>query len=267
MKKIVFGIIAVLGIAYIQPAQAQSPKSLVIIDSYFDSKVNAPNIKCITLQNIACTDVVIGTNSSVSHEFNHGNAMAEVAKRQSSSIPITLLRSTTPNKNSVSGVNAGNFIDALTWVSNNSSSVGAVSVSRFFTNPNGRCSPSSVNTASYGGISKADLKIRELIATLKSNGIPVFASTGNKRGSSIDYPACITDTVSVTTGSLDSSGTLQSGNAIDANTDYAGDSAVFSFTSAVFGLIPNTTSASTVAVASKYLISGFAPNKVVPVNP
>jgi hypothetical protein len=267
MKKIVFGIIAVLGIVYLQPAQAQSPKSLVIIDSYFDSKVSAPNIKCITLQNIACTDVVLGVNSSISHEFNHGNAMAEVAKRQSSSLSITLLRSTTPNKNSVSGVNAGNFIDALNWVNNNSSTIGAVSVSRFFSNPNGKCSPSSVNTSAHGGISRADLKIRELISTLKSKGILVFASTGNKRGSSIDYPACIADTVSVTTGSLDYNGTLQSANAMDANTDYAGDSSVYSFTSPVFGLIPNTTSSSTVAVASQYILSGISPTKVVRVTP
>lgn len=267
MKKIIFAIIAVLGVSYIQPAQAQNPKSLVIIDSYFDSKVNAPNIRCITLQNISCTDVVTGVNSSISHEFNHGNAMAEVAKRQSLSLPITLLRSTTPNRNSVSGVNAGNFIDALNWVNNNSSTIGAVSVSRFFSNPNGKCSPSSINTAAYGGISRADLKIRELITTLKSKGIPVFASTGNKRGSSIDYPACIADTVSVTTGSLDSSGTLQSANAMDANTDYAGDANIYSFTSPVFGLIPNTTSSSTVAVASQYLLSGLSLTKVVRVTP
>jgi hypothetical protein len=267
MKKIVFGIIAVLGIAYIQPAQAQSPKSLVIIDSYFDSKVNAPNIKCITLQNVVCTDVVVGVNSSISHEFNHGNAMAEVAKRQSSSLSIILLLSTTPNKNSVSGVNAGNFIDALNWVNNNSSTIGAVSVSRFFGNPNGRCAPSSINTAAHGGISKADLKIRQLITTLKAKGILVFASTGNKRGSKVDYPACIADTVSVTTGSLDSRGTLQSANAMDANTDYAGDASVYSFTSPVFGLIPNTTSSSTVAVASQYMLSGLSLTKVVRVTP
>jgi hypothetical protein len=267
MKKVVFGIIAVLGIFYVQPAQAQSPKSLVIIDSYFDSKVNAPNIKCITLQNVACTDVVTGVNLSLSHEFNHGNAMAEVAKRQSSTLSIILLRSVVPSKASVSAVNAGNFIDALTWVNNNSSNIGAVSVSRFFENPNKLCSPSSINTAPHGGVATADLKIRQLISALKSKGIPVFASTGNKRGANVSYPACITDTVSVTTGSLDSSGTLQSANAIDANTDYAGDSNIYSFTSPVFGLIANTTSSSTVAVASRYLISGFSPSKVVPVNP
>jgi hypothetical protein len=266
MKKIVFGIIAVLGIAYIQPAQAESAKSLVIIDSYFDSKVNAPNIKCITLQNIACTDVVTVTSTSISSEINHGNAMAEVAKKQSLSIPIILLRSTTPSKTSVSGVNAGNFIEALTWVNKNSSTVGAVSLSRFF-NGTRACSPASTNTAPYGGVSGADKTIRSLISTLKTKGIPVFVSTGNKRGTTIDYPACITDTVSVTTGSLDSNGTLQSGNAMDVNTDYAGDNNIYSFTSPVFGLIPNTTSSSTVAVASRYIISGFSPTKVVAVTP
>lgn len=266
MKKIVIGIIAVLGIVYLQPAQAQNPKSLVIIDSYFDSKVNAPNIKCITLQNVACTDIVIANSSSLSHEFNHGNAMAEVAKKQSSAISVILLRSGTASKNSVAGVNAGNFIDALNWVNNNSATVGAVSLSRFF-NGTRSCSPASVNTAPYGGVSGADKTIRTLISTLKTKGIPVFVSTGNKQGTTIDYPACITDTVSVTTGSLNASGVLQSLNAMDVNTDYAGDNSVYSFASPVFGLIPNTTSSSTVAVASQYMLSGFSLTKVVKVTP
>ena len=267
MKKIVFGIIAVLGLVYIQPAQAQNTKALVIIDSYFDSKVTSANVRCITLQNIACTDIVTGSHRSISHEFNHGNAMAEVAKRQSASVPVILLRSTTPSKTSVPAVNVGNFIDALTWVNNNSSNIGAVSVSRFFGNPNTVCSPSSINTAPHGGVAQADLKVRGLIATLKSKGIPVFASTGNTQGARVSYPACITDTVSVTTGSLSSTGALQSLNSMDANTDYAGDINIYNFTSPVFGLIPNTTSSSTAAVAVQYLLLGFAPTKVVPVTP
>lgn len=267
MKKIIFAIIAVLGVSYIQPAQAQSPKSLVIIDSYFDSKVTSSNVVCITLQNTPCTNVVTGVNRSISHEFNHGNAMAEVAKRQGSSLSIILLRSTVPSRASVSAVNVGNFIDALNWVNNNSANIGAVSVSRFFGNPNTACSPSSINTAAHGGVVQADLKVRALIATLKSKGIPVFASTGNTQGAAVSYPACITDTVSVTTGSLNSSGSLQSLNAMDANTDYAGDNSVYNFTSPVFGLIPNTTSSSTVAVASQYMLSGLSLTKVVKVTP
>lgn len=267
MKKIIFGIIAVLGITYLQPAYAQETKALVIIDSYFDSKVNAPNIRCITLQNIVCTNIVTATSTSISSEINHGNAMAEVAKKQSSTIPIVLLRSTTPSKTSVSAVNVGNFIEALRWVNNNSESVKAVSISRFFGDPKKQCSPNSVNTGSYGGPIQADLTVRSLIATLKAKGIPVFASTGNKRGTAIDYPACIPDTVSVTTGSLDSSGTLQSANAMDANTDYAGDANIYSFTSPIFVLIPNTTSSSTVAVASQYAILGSLPSRVVSIKP
>ena len=133
------------------------------------------------------------------------------------------------------------FIDALNWVNSNSSKVGAVSVSRYF-NGNKVCSPATTNTAAHGGVKGADATIRSLIANLKSKGIPVFVSTGNKPGTKIDYPACITDTVSVSTGELNSSGVLVSVNALDQNTDYVASSNLYSYQSSVFGLIAQTTS-------------------------
>lgn len=266
MKKVALAVAVVLGFVVIQPVQASNQKALVIVDSYFDSKVSAPNVKCITLTNTACTDVVTISNPSLSHPANHGNAMAEVAKKQNTSVPIILLVSAAVSSKSVAEVNAGNFIDALNWVNANSNTVGAVSVSRFF-NGNKECSPATTNTAPYGGVGKADQTIRSLIATLKSKNIPVFVSTGNKPGTKIDYPACITDTVSVSTGSLNSAGVLQSLNALDANTDYVADANISNFESVVFGRIPHTTSSATVAVATQYLVSGLSPTKVVRVNP
>lgn len=267
MKKVALAVAVILGLVVVQPVQASNQKSLVIIDSYFDSKVNAPNVKCITLTNTACTDVVTITSPSLSNSINHGNAMAEVAKKQSNSLPITLLRSAPSSARSVAEVNAGNFIDALNWVNNNSSAVGAVSVSRFFGHANGTCTPNSVNTAPHGGVARADATIRSLIATLKVKNIPVFVSTGNKQGTRIDYPACITDTVSVSTGSISLSGTLQSLNALDANTDYVADANLSNFESSVLGRIPHTTSSATVAVAAQYLLKGISATKVVTVNP
>jgi hypothetical protein len=266
MKKVALAVAVILGLVVVQPVQASNQKALVIIDSYFDSKVSAPNIKCITLTNTNCTNVVTVSNPSLSHAINHGNAMAEVAKKQSASVPIILLVSAAVSSNSVAEVNAGNFIDALNWVNANSNTVGAVSVSRFF-NGNKECSPATTNTAPYGGVGKADQTIRLLIATLKSKNIPVFVSTGNKPGTKIDYPACITDTVSVSTGSLSSAGVLQSLNALDANTDYVADANISNFESVVFGRIPHTTSSATVAVATQYLVNGVSPTKVVRVNP
>jgi hypothetical protein len=266
MKKVALAVAVVLGFVVVQPVQASDQKALVIIDSYFDSKVNAPNIKCVTIKNEVCKNIVTVSNSSLSHAINHGNAMAEVAKKQSASVPIILLVSAAVSSKSVAEVNAGNFIDALNWVNANSNTVGAVSVSRFF-NGNKACSPATTNTAPYGGVGKADQTIRSLIATLKSKNIPVFVSTGNKPGTKIDYPACITDTVSVSTGSLNSAGVLQSLNALDANTDYVADANLSNFESAVFGRIPHTTSSATVAVATQYLVNGASPTKVVRVNP
>jgi hypothetical protein len=52
-------------------------------------------------------------SSSMSDNTNHGNAMIAVAQKQNSNIKIIALRAaSTPS----SDVNAGNFIDALTWV-------------------------------------------------------------------------------------------------------------------------------------------------------
>jgi hypothetical protein len=267
MKKIAVGIIsAMLSVLALVPSEAATEKSLVIIDSYFDSRVYNENVSCITITNTKCTDVARVTTNMPSAEVNHGNAMAEVAKKQHPSLSVILLLSTTPSAKTVNPVNPGNFIDALNWVNANSSKVGAVSLSRYF-NGNKVCSPATTNTAAYGGVKGADATIRSLIATLKSKGIPVFVSTGNKPGTKIDYPACITDTVSVSTGELNSSGVLVSVNALDQNTDYVASSNLYSYTSSVFGLIPQTTSSATAAVAAQWLKAGSLSNKVVQVTP
>jgi len=266
MKKIAVGFIAVIfSTIFLMPSQATTPKALVIVDSYFDSKVYNANVTCVTLANVECTDVVKTTSSSLSNDINHGNAMAEVAKKQNQSLSIILLRATTPSSKTVNSVNAGNFIDALNWVNTNSSKVGAVSFSRYF-NGNKVCSPASTNTAPYGGVSGADRTIRTLISTLKAKGIPVFVSTGNKMGAKVDYPACILDTVSVGTGGRNTQGTIVSSNAFDSDTDYFASYDFSNYDSNVFGLIPQTTSSATAAVAAQWLTTGNLLDKVVSVK-
>jgi hypothetical protein len=266
MKKIAVGITAaIFSTMFLMPSEAATPKALVIIDSYFDSKVYGADVTCITLANTACTDVVTTKSASLSSDINHGNAMAEVAKKQNQSLSIILLRATTPSAKTVNPVNAGNFIDALNWVNTNSSRVGAVSLSRYF-NGTKACSPASINTALFGGVSGADKTIRTLISTLSSKGIPVFVSTGNKMGAKVDYPACITDTVSVSTGGKNSQGNIVSVNAFDNTTDYFASSDFSNYDSSVFGLIPQTTSSAAVAVAAQWLTIGNFTDKVVSVK-
>ena len=95
-------------------------------------------------------------------------------------------------------------------------------------------------------ISKTDPAIRASIVSLKAKGIPVFVSTGNDSNKKpVNYPACITDTISVSTFPV--------GN-YDANTDYFGvlPEGKFNYKSNLFGLIPQTTSSATIAVATQW---------------
>jgi hypothetical protein len=266
MKKIV-ALVAVL-FSVIVPVQASgaNPKALVIIDSYFDSRAINGNATCTTLIDTPCLDIVTQIPTLVSSDINHGDAMVEVAKRQSSTLPIIALRVGTASKNSVTAVNAGNFIDALRWVDKNSSKVGAVSISRYF-NGSTVCSPASTNTATYGGVTGADATIKSLISTLKSKGIQVFASTGNTRGTKIDYPACILDTTSVSVGATNNAGVIISNYAADSNTDLFADMNIYSYKSTVFGLVAQTTSSATAAVAATWLVKSGTTTKVVPVLP
>jgi hypothetical protein len=265
MKKIVALVAVLFSVVVPVQSQAADEKSLVIIDSYFDSRAVGANIVCAPT--IDCSKTA-KPSTSVSDTTNHGNAMIEIAKKQSSTIKIIALRSaSTPT----SDVNAGNFIEALKWVNSNASTVGAVSFSRFF-NGTKTCSPHSANTANYGGVVEADTKIRSLISELKSKGIPVFIATGNKgKTAPVDYPACITDSASVTANNYTQATS-------DANTDYIGSlpSGVSNYIGTIIWNpstkinptgIPQTTSSATVATAAKWVITGGFVDKVVPVLP
>lgn len=270
MKKIV--VLAAMLFSIVVPVQSQAAdqKALVIIDSYFDSRITGTTIVCAPM--IDCSTTA-KSSTSVSDNANHGNAMVEVAKKQGVS-NIIALRSGVTNKMSQNGklstpngVSPGNFIDALIWVNNNSSTIGAVSFSRNL-NPNsgdGKCSPSATDSR-FGNVAATDAKIRSLISELNNKGIPIFVSTGNNKGKPVDYPACILETNSVSVGGINKNGVVVSSFQVDSNTDYLASSSVYSYKSTLFGLIPNTTSAGTVAVAAQY-ISGNQLNKIVTVLP
>jgi hypothetical protein len=263
MKKIAVGIVAIIGLALIQPTYAAEQKSLVIIDSYFDSRVVGGNVSCVTPQDTSCSYTAkLPLPTSLVNAVNHGSAMVEVAKKQNPNISIIGLYSAGPN----SPVNAGNFIEALRWVDRNSQKVSAVSFSGFF-NGTKACSPATTNTAAYGGVNQADQTIKSLISTLKAKQVPVFIATGNKRGTTIDYPACITDSVSVSTGEKNSSGKVVSGHSFNESTRYVASTEVVNYKSSVFGSIPQTTSSAAVAVATQWITQGQLTDMVVKVLP
>ena len=261
VKAVILLSLVASGLTLIQPVSASEQKSLVIIDSYFGSEVIKGNVSCITVHNLSClyTDP-IKPNSAQGSATNHGSVMIEVAKKQNPNIKIIAL-STADSKNFVDG---GLFIDALKWVDNNSNKVAAVSFSGFFNSSGKICTIASKNTAKHGGAVKSNEMLRNLVLTLKSKNIPVFAATGNKKGNKIDYPACINEVVSVTTGDRDNAGEVVSEWAMDQNTDYvAASDSVIPLPLSIFGSVPRVTSVATVAVATKWVTDGILTDRVV----
>jgi hypothetical protein len=258
MKKLIALVAVLFSVVVPVQSQAAETKALVVIDSYFDSRAVDSNVTCIVIvKNVPCTDEVKKFPTSMSDNLNHGNAMIAVAQRQNPSIKIIALRSASSPS---SDVNAGNFIEALTWVNNNSGLVSAISFSRYF-NGVKVCSPASINTAPYGGVAGANQKIVALVNQLKSKNIPVFASTGNKMGKPVDYPACLLEVDSVGVGSLNSAGKLVSVYQHNTNTDYFASATVSSYITKL-GIVPNTTSAGTVSVATHYSSGAVLPKVV-----
>jgi len=219
-------------------------KSLVIIDSYFDARVPNATIVCIAKDN--CVNVA-KPSKRVSDAVNHGTAMAEVASRNNADLPLILLRSANVNnKGAVSILNGNDFLAALKWVDANSSNVSAVSFSYGLSGNMRKPGECKLSPTGLVNIKIVDPAIRSTVASLKNKGIPVFVSTGNDSNRKpVAYPACITDTVSVSTFPV--------GNH-DANTDYFGvlPTGKFNYGSVLFGLIPQTTSSANVAVATQW---------------
>jgi hypothetical protein len=256
-----------------QPAPAAEPvateeikrvteKALVIVDSYFDlSKISGDVVSvCVARSGCELTPTPV---AGVSSAYNHGTAMAEVALKQNPNIKLVLVRAASVTKNvrtgvvSISTLNGNDFLKSLSYVSSRSD-VGAVSFS-YNLSGNKAC---SLSTTGGVNLRVVEPQIRSTISSLKANGVPVFSSTGNKAGAAVNYPACIADVNSVGVGDLNKMGNVASVFTFDTTTDYFATGSVSNYKSNIFGLIPNTTSAGNVAVATKYL-SGTLDNKFV----
>jgi hypothetical protein len=263
MKKIV-ALVAVL-FSVVVPIQAHGAdsKALVIIDSYFDSKVTNSNVSCIVVAtDSACTDIVTATSPLFGNNINHGNAMVEVAKRQNSNLKIIALRSAPASAKSVADVTPAMFIDALTWVNNHSNSVGAVSFSRYFNHATKPCMPTTSipYTPELG-----DAAIKSLIASLDSKGIKVFAAAGNTPGTKIDYPACLSSINSVTAPGYADAPVVKYSAFLGTVL-----APIYNFQSTIIignqNVVPITTSSATVAIAAQFVSIGSIVGKTVKVT-
>jgi hypothetical protein len=245
-------------------------KSLVIVDAYFESSKISGNVVDICIARVGC-ELTPTPIAGVSSAYNHGTAMADLARKANPDVTLYLVRSASSFKNprtgqvTMSGVNGNDFLKALQFVKSKQDEVGAVSFSYSMNGNMTRAGECRLSTSGSVNVAVVDPQIRSAVAELKESGIPVFAATGNDRNRKpVSYPACIEDVMSVASGVGDSF--LSSSNH-DNNTDYVGalPANAFSYTSTIFRNIPHATSSATVSVASMWL-DGLVTDKWVRVS-
>jgi hypothetical protein len=256
MKKILLLVEVLFSLVVPGQSQASETKSIVIIDSYFDSRVTT---SAITASGTVCNTVNPVKNAAPSSPYNHGNAMYAVAKLQNPSLSIIPICASSAQ----SDVFPSQLISSLTWVKNNKSKVSAVSISLTFNKTKLDCMPyGPVNTVKAR--QQDDVVIRSLITELISSGVPVFASAGNDTNKSVSYPGCIANTMAVAHAD-------ETGNPLaraDINTDYfvklSDDGSKWSYSTPLTGLVSQSSSSATAALAAMWATNPVAPGIVKP---
>lgn len=238
MKKIV-ALVAVL-FSVVVPVQSQAAvgERIVIIDNAFNLTQVGGSVEFVCVASDRCT------NKTASNK-DHGTQMALVARQQNPSATLVLIQAAPVSKKGVAAdVNLIGFIDALTFVNNNSASVSGVSSSRYMNATGklaGQCFPPA--SAPYTPQTGFD-KVKSSVVSLNQKGIQVYAAAGNSKSNPIDFPACVSEIVSV--GSY-----LYS----RANVDILATLVTPENLSTIKGLLPNesisfSTSVATVALAA-----------------
>jgi hypothetical protein len=245
-------------------------KALVIVDAYFDSSKISGEVVNVCIARIGC-ELTPTPVAGASSAFNHGTAMAELARKANPDVKIYLVRAAAAARDSRTGavtmqvINGNDFLNALRFVQSNKEEIGAVSFSYSMNGNMTKAGECRLSTSGSVNVSVVDPQIRSTVAELKSSGIPVFAATGNDGNRRpVSYPACIQDVASVASGFGDRF--LSSSNH-DAFTDYVGalPANTLSYTSTIFGTISHATSSATASVAAMWL-DGLVTEKWVRVS-
>ena len=207
------GIFLALVAGVTPSAHAAEPKTLVIIDSGFNTQLpflagkvvdeacfieygKCPNGQASMTGPGAAT--LAATDAAKDKTFNHGTQMASVANAVNPSTKFVLVRIIGKSDKGFANTYTTKAVQlALDWVSANSArlNVGGVSISM------GR------------GYAEAgcpiELPLQSRIVELKAKNIGVFTAAGNRSNQTkVDYPACIPEAITV--GATDTRYTLKS---------------------------------------------------------
>lgn len=243
MKKIIAALFAVFvsltATIAVTPAQANE-KSVVIIDSYFDKSRLAGSYELVCLATDKCVNTA-KRSTLLTSAAEHGTFMANTAFKQNPNAKLILIQTENVVGGNVGLLGGNDFLKALQWVSANSDKVSSVSFSYNLTGNATASNPCALSTADGTNIRVVDPAIKAEVAKLKSVNVSVYAAAGNDTRKPINYPACISDVVSVGVLSGGKQISRYYGTAADLAVNLVGGTtAALQFTTSVGNVIAST---------------------------
>ena len=243
MKKIV-GLVAILFIAAFLPAVSANEKlAIAIIDTAIDTtQVNVLHEVCL-MEEKRCPNkqaYMEGPGSAhmpASKGFEHGTKMVQIAQSINPNMNIVFIRIFPQDNRGNVARNAANVNStvrqAMEWVAKNKTKFNIVAVSAAL---------GETKFATRGSYCPVNAGVRNAIISLQNLGVASIFAAGNRYDyARVDYPACISEAVAVS--SVGVRGNVERYSNRSAETDFF-----------ALGTINNSTgtSAATVALASSW---------------
>lgn len=228
MKKVTLvAVLAGLMLVPTNPAHAEEPKTIAIIDTAIDSSrmTNVVYEACFTY-NKTCKNGASfdeGKGSAAINDWKikgalHGFSMAQAALQVDPNIKIVFLRISDEKVYDTFSMirnDGGSMSRALDWVSNNAArfNISAVSISQSRSNFKAGTCPN-------------DNLFQSAVNNLKASNVPTFVATGNdSKKNQIGFPSCVPGVYSV--ASVDYNKNVVKSSNIDATTKILAPACVF----------------------------------------
>lgn len=200
MKKIAVGIIAVLGLTFLQAVPAQAAgESIVIIDTAIDTSIVKVAYEVCLMEELRCPNgksFMEGSGAAhmpASKGFEHGTKMVQVAQQINPNINIVFIRIFPADRKGNIAKNAASVNStvkqALEWVVANKTKFNIVAVS---------ASVGETRFTSGTSYCPVNPGVKNAIINLQNLGVGTVFAAGNRYDyNKVDYPACVSEAIAI----------------------------------------------------------------------
>ena len=199
MKKVVGLLVVLFTAAFLPAVSANQKPAIAIIDTAIDTtRVSVLHEVCL-MEELRCPNgrsFMEGPGAAhmpASRGFEHGTTMVQVAQSINPNMNIVFIRIFPADRNGNIARNAANanstVRQALEWVANNKTRFNIVAVS---------ASVGETRFATRGHYCPVNPTLRNAIVNLQNLGVGSLFAAGNRYDySKVDYPACVSEAIAV----------------------------------------------------------------------